>query len=158
VINRRRHRPMFLIDIAVPRNVEPTVNTLDGIFVYDIDDLDRVVKSNLTARVNVAEQAEEIITEEVERMMLRLKTREVTPTIVSLQEQLELVRMSEIERVRAKLGVLTPQQQEAIEAMTRGIINKIAHAPITEMRRKANDPEGIQLIHTIRKLFRLGEG
>ena len=92
------------------------------------------------------------------RMMLRLKTREVTPSIVSLQEQLELVRTSEIERVRARLGVLTPQQQEAIEAMTRGIINKIAHAPITEMRRKAKDPEGIQLIHTIRKLFRLGEG
>ena len=111
VINRRRNRPMFLIDIAVPRNVEPTVNTLDGIFVYDIDDLDRVVKGNLTARMNVAEQAEEIITEEVERMMLRLKTREVTPTIVSLQEQLEQVRMGEIERVRARLGVLTPQQQ-----------------------------------------------
>jgi len=158
VINRRRNRPMFLIDIAVPRNVEPTVNTLDGIFVYDIDDLDRVVKTNLAERVNVAQEAEDIITEEVERMMLRLKTREVAPTIVSLQEQLEQVRMAEIERVRAKLGVLTPQQQEAIEAMTRGIINKIAHAPITEMRRKANDPEGIQLIHTIRKLFRLGEG
>jgi glutamyl-tRNA reductase len=158
VINRRRHRPMFLIDIAVPRNVEPTVNTLDGIFVYDIDDLDKVVKNNLAERMNVAEQAEEIITEEVERMMLRLKTREMAPTIVSLQEQLEQVRMSEIERVRAKLGVLTPQQQEAIETLTRGIINKIAHAPITEMRRKADDPEGIQLIHTIRKLFRLGEG
>jgi len=158
VINRRRHRPMFLIDIAVPRNVEPSVNTLDGIFVYDIDDLDRVVKSNLTARVNVAEQAEEIITEEVERMMLRLKTRDVAPTIVSLQEQLELLRTAEIERVRGKLGALTPQQQEAIEAMTRGIINKIAHAPIAEMRRKANDPDGVQLIHMIRKLFRLGEG
>ncbi len=158
VINKRRNRPMFLIDIAVPRNVEPTVNTLDGVFVYDIDDLDRVVKTNLAERMNVAQEAEDIITEEVERMMLRLKTREVTPTIVSLQEQLEQVRMAEIERVRAKLGVLTPQQQEAIEAMTRGIINKIAHAPITEMRRKANDPEGIQLIHTIRKLFRLGEG
>jgi glutamyl-tRNA reductase len=158
VINRRRHRPMFLIDIAVPRNVEPTVNTLDGIFVYDIDDLEKVVKTNLAERVNVAEQAEEIITEEVERMMLRLKTREVTPTIVSLQEQLEQVRMSEIDRVRAKLGNLTPQQQEAIETLTRGIINKIAHAPITEMRRKADDPESIQLIHTIRKLFRLGEG
>ncbi|MDP8988526.1 MAG: glutamyl-tRNA reductase [Acidobacteriota bacterium] len=158
VINRRRNRPMFLIDIAVPRNVEPTVNTLDGVFVYDIDDLERVVKTNLAERVNVAQEAEEIITEEVERMMLRLRTREVTPTIVSLQEQLEQVRMAEIERVRAKLGTLTPQQQEAIEAMTRGIINKIAHAPISEMRRKANDPEGIQLIHTIRKLFRLGEG
>ena len=158
VINRRRNRPMFLIDIAVPRNVEPSVNQLEGVFLYDIDDLGRVVKTNIEGRRSVAEQAEEIITEEVERMMLRLKTRDVAPTIVSLQEQLELLRTAEIERVRGKLGALTPQQQEAIEAMTRGIINKIAHAPIAEMRRKANDPEGIQLIHMIRKLFRLGEG
>jgi glutamyl-tRNA reductase len=106
----------------------------------------------------VAEQAEEIIAEEVERMMMRLKTREVTPTIVSLQEQLEAVRTGELERMRARLGQLTPQQEEAIEAITRGIVNKIAHTPITELRRKANDPEGLALMATIRKLFRLGEG
>ena len=158
VIGRRRNRPMFLIDIAVPRNIEPSVNQLDNVFLYDIDDLDRVVKSNLQARKNVAEQAEEIIAEEVERMVLRLKTREVTPTIISLQEQLEQLRAAEIERARGKLGALTPQQEEAIEALTRGIINKIAHGPITEMRRKASDPDGIHLMNTIRKLFRLGEG
>jgi glutamyl-tRNA reductase len=158
VISRRRNRPMFLIDIAVPRNIEPSVNQLDNVFLYDIDDLDRVVKSNMQARKNVAEQAEEIITEEVERMVLRLKTREVTPTIISLQEQLEQLRAAEIERARGRLGALTPQQEEAIEALTRGIINKIAHGPITEMRRKASDPDGIHLMNTIRKLFRLGEG
>jgi glutamyl-tRNA reductase len=158
VIGRRRNRPMFLIDIAVPRNIEPAVNQLDGVFLYDIDDLGRVVKNNVEGRRNIAQQAEEIITEEVERMMLRLKTREVTPTIISLQEQLEQLRVSEIERVRGKLGALSPQQQEAVEALTRGIINKIAHVPITEMRRRANDPEGIQLMHMIRKLFKLGEG
>ena len=158
VIGRRRNRPMFLIDIAVPRNIEPAVNKLEGVFLYDIDDLGRVVKTNLEGRRNVAQQAEEIITEEVERMMLRLKTRDLTPTIIGLQEQLEQLRMGEMERVRNKLGNLTPQQQEAVEALTRGIVNKIAHAPIAEMRRKANDPEGIQLIHLIRKLFRLGEG
>ena len=158
VISRRRNRPMFLIDIAVPRNIELSVNQLDNVFLYDIDDLDRVVKSNLQARQNVAEQAEEIITEEVERMVLRLKTREVTPTIISLQEQLEQLRAAEIERARGRLGALTPQQEEAIEALTRGIINKIAHGPISEMRRKASDPDGIHLMNTIRKLFRLGEG
>jgi glutamyl-tRNA reductase len=158
VMSRRRNRPMFLIDIAVPRNIEPAVNQLDGVFLYDIDDLGRVVKNNLEGRRNIAQQAEEIITEEVERMMLRLKTREVTPTIISLQEQLESLRIAEIERVRGKLGALTPQQQEAVEALTRGIINKIAHAPITEMRLRANDPDGIQLMHMIRKIFKLGEG
>ncbi len=158
VINKRRNRPMFLIDIAVPRNIEPSVNELDGVFLYDIDDLGRVVESNLASRRNVAEQAEEIIDEEVQRMMLRLKTREIAPTIVELQEQLEQVRSGEIERMRAKLGPVTPQQEEAIEAITRGIVNKIAHVPITELRRRANDPEGIALMTTIRKLFRLGEG
>ena len=157
VIGRRRNRPIFLIDIAVPRNIEPAVNKLEGVFLYDIDDLGRVVKSNLAGRRNVAEQAEEIITEEVERMMLRLKTRDLTPTIVGLQEHFEQFRVSEMERVRGKLGQLTPQQQEAVEALTRGIVNKIAHAHIAEMRRKANDPEGVQLIDLIRKLFKLGE-
>lgn len=158
VIGRRRGRPMFLIDIAVPRNIEPAVNELEGVFVYDIDDLGRVVQSNLAARKNVAEQAEEIIDEEVQRMLLRLKTREVAPTIVDLQEHLEQVRTGEIERLRGRLGPLTSQQEEAIDAITRGIVNKIAHAPIIELRRKADDPEGLALMTTIRKLFRLGEG
>jgi len=158
VMTRRRNRPMFFIDIAVRRNIEASVNEIDGVFLYDIDDLDRVVKSNLSSRRNVAEQAEEIIDEEVQRMMTRLKTREIAPTIVHLQEQLEQVRAGEIERLRAKLGPLTPQQEEAIEAITRGIVNKIAHTPITELRRKANDPEALTLLVTIRKLFRLGEG
>ncbi len=157
VIGRRRNRPMFLIDIAVPRNIEPEVNNLDNVFLYDIDDLDRVVQTNLQGRSEVAVQAEQIITEEVERMMLRLKTREVAPTIVSLQEQLEQLRSGEVQRMRAKLGALTPQQEEAIEAITRGIINKIAHGPISELRRYAAEPEGVHLLSTIRRLFRLGD-
>jgi glutamyl-tRNA reductase len=158
VIGKRRNRPMFLIDIAVPRNIEPQVNDLDNVFLYDIDDLDRVVKTNLKGRVEVAVEAEDIIREEVERMVLRLKTREVTPTIVSLQEQLELWRTSEIERQRGKLGGLSEQQEEAIQAITRGLINKIAHGPITELRRQAADPGGGHVMGVIRKLFRLGEG
>jgi glutamyl-tRNA reductase len=158
VMSRRRNRPMFLIDIAVPRNIEPEVNTLDGVFLYDIDDLGKVVKTNLETRRNVAGEAEAIISEEVERLLLRLKTRSVTPTIVSLQEKLEQVCVAEIERQRGKLGQLTPQQMEAVEAITRGIANKIAHEPIMELRRKADDPESMQLTHIIRKLFRLGEG
>ncbi len=158
VIGRRRNRPMFLIDIAVPRNIEPEVNQLDNIFLYDIDDLDRVVETNLKGRIAVAVEAEDIIREEVERMMMRLKTREVAPTIVSLQEQFEIMRAAEIHRMRAKLGSLTPQQEEAIDAITRGIINKIAHGPISELRKQAADPAGVHLVGMIRKLFRLGEG
>lgn len=158
VIARRRNRPMFLIDIAVPRNIEPQVNQLDNVFLYDIDDLDRAVQNNLKGRVEVAVEAEDIIREEVERMMLRLKTREVAPTIVSLQEQFEQLRAAEIERMRGRLGDLTPQQEEAIVTITRGIVNKIAHGPISELRKQAADPAGVHLVGMIRKLFRLGEG
>jgi len=158
VMARRRNRPMFLIDIAVPRNIEPLVNELDSVFLYDIDDLQQVVSNNMQGRIQVAAQAEDIIREEVERMMARLKTRQVAPTIVSLQEQLEQTRASEIERMRAKLGKLTPQQEEAIEAITRGIVNKIAHGPISELRRQASEPGGVHLVNIIRKLFRLEEG
>jgi glutamyl-tRNA reductase len=155
VIGRRKNRPMFLIDIAVPRNIEPDVNKLDNVFLYDIDDLDKTVQSNIEGRNQTAVEAEEIIREEVERMMQRLKTREAAPTIVSLQEQLENVRRNEIDRMRARLGPMTPQQEEAIENITRGIINKIAHGPITELRRTASHPEGAHLSDLIRKLFRL---
>jgi glutamyl-tRNA reductase len=158
VIGRRKNRPMFLIDIAVPRNIEPEVNKLDNVFLYDIDDLDKVVQTNIKGRIQVAVEAEDIIREEVERMVQRLKTREVTPTIVSLQEQLAALAQNEIDRNRAKLGELTPQQEEAIQMITRGIVNKVAHGPITELRKQSGDESGVHLVNIVRKLFRLGEG
>jgi len=157
VIDTRKNRPMFLIDIAVPRNIEPAINDLDNVFLYDIDDLQRVVDTNLQGRMESAEEAEAIIREEVERMMARLKTREVVPMIVSLQEQLENTRMSELTRMRGKLGTLTPEQEQALEALTKGIINKIAHGPISELRRQASQPDGHHFIAAIRKVFKLGD-
>jgi glutamyl-tRNA reductase len=154
-IAARRNKPMFVIDIAVPRNVEPSVNQIDNVFLYDIDDLQRVVETNVGERKKRAEQAEKIVAEEVGRMLSRLRAREVAPTIVSLQDQLEQLRLAEVARVRGKLGALTPQQEEAIEVLTRGLINKIAHGPISELRRQAGQPEGIQLVDAIRRLFRL---
>jgi glutamyl-tRNA reductase len=158
VMSARRNRPMFLIDIAVPRNIEPSVNQLDNVFLYDIDDLQKVVDRNVQGRAKVAEEAEDIIAEEVQRMISRLKEREIAPMIVSLQEQLEQVRAGEIERMRSRLGNLTPQQEEAIQALTRGIINKIAHGPISELRKQATQPEGAHFASVIRRVFRLGAG
>jgi glutamyl-tRNA reductase len=157
VIDVRRNRPMFLIDIAVPRNVDPAVNDLDNVFLYDMDDLQRVVDENRQGRLQHAEQAEEIISDEVDRMLARLKAREVAPTIVRLQEQLEELRQAELERLRARFGSLTPQQEEALEALTRGLISKIAHAPIAELRRQAAEPDGVQAVEVIRRVFRLEE-
>ncbi len=157
VIDARKNRPMFLIDIAVPRNIEPSVNELDNVFLYDIDDLQKVVETNLAGRMQSAVDAEAIIREEVDRMMARLKERSVVPTIVGLQEQLESVRSAEVARMRGKLGALTPEQEQALEALTKSIINKIAHGPISELRRHATQPDGHHFVAAIRKVFRLGD-
>ncbi|MCC7174145.1 MAG: glutamyl-tRNA reductase [Bryobacterales bacterium] len=156
-IEVRRNRPMFLIDIAVPRNVDPAVNQIDNVFLYDIDDLQRVAEQNRQGRMVRAEQAEQIVSEEVDRLLARLKAREVAPTIVRLQEQLEQLRLAELERLRPRLGPLSASQEEALEALTRGIISKIAHAPIAELRRQAAEPDGVQAVDVIRRVFRLEE-
>jgi glutamyl-tRNA reductase len=155
VIAARRNKPMFLIDIAVPRNIEPAVNEIDNVFLYDIDDLQEVVNANLRERLKAAERAESLVADEVERTMARLKVAEVTPTIVGLQEQLEQIRAGEIEKARRKYGPFTPEQEQAIEALTHGIVNKIAHGPISEIRNHAGHPEGAHVIAAIRKAFHL---
>lgn len=156
-LEARRNRPMFLIDIAVPRNIDPAVNELESAFLYDIDDLQKVVDANRQGRMKHAEQAEQIIAEEVDRMLARLKAREVAPTIVRLQEQLEALRTAEMERLRTRLGPLTPEQAQAVDALTKSIVAKIAHAPIAELRRQAAEPGGLAAIELIRRIFRLDE-
>jgi glutamyl-tRNA reductase len=159
-IEARRRQPMFLIDIAVPRNIDPAVNELEHAFLYDIDDLQRIVDRNLKGRREVADEAERIVSQEVDRLLARLRTRDVTPTIVSLQEQLEAVRRDVLSRYRPRLGQLTPEQDQALEALTRGIINKIAHGPISELRREAGKTVGEEpgeIITFIRRMFRLGD-
>ncbi len=155
VIAARRNKPMFVIDIAVPRNIDPAVNEVDNVFLYDIDDLQEVVNANLRERMKEADHAETMVTEEVERMMARLKVAEVTPTIVGLQEQLEQIRSAEIEKVRRKCGPFTPELEQAIEMLTRGIVNKIAHGPISELRTHAGRPEGAHVVAAIRKAFHI---
>jgi glutamyl-tRNA reductase len=157
VINVRKNKPMFLIDIAVPRNIDPAVNKIDNVFLYDIDDLQGVVNANLRERMKESERAEEIVVQEVDRMMARLKVQEVAPTIVSLQEQLEQIRLAEVARLARRLGTLTPEQLDAIDAATRAIVNRIAHGPISELRRQAGNPEGTQVIDAIRRVFHLQE-
>ncbi|HSU60687.1 MAG TPA: glutamyl-tRNA reductase [Bryobacteraceae bacterium] len=160
-IESRRNQPMFLIDIAVPRNIDPAVNGLDHAFLYDIDDLQRLADRNLRARREVAQHAESIVAEEVTRLEAKLRERNVTPTIVSLQEQLEAIRSDVLGRYRARLGPLTAEQEDALQALTRGIVNKIAHGPISEMRRQAaaqdrgEENRETELITAVRRIFRL---
>ncbi len=155
VMKARRNKPVFIVDIAVPRNVESSVNELDNVFLYDIDDLQKVVERNVLGRAEAAEHAARIIEEEVHWLENRMREREVSPAIVSLQGRLEEVRAAEIERYRTKIGPLNPAQDEAIEAMTRGIINKIAHGAIAELRRQGAQGDPTVMLEMIRRIFRL---
>jgi glutamyl-tRNA reductase len=154
-LHQRRNKPMFFIDIAVPRDVDPAVNDLDGIFVYDIDDLQAVVNANLADRSEEARRAEALIEEEVERFLARLQTADVVPTIVSLQEHLETIRQAEIDRVRGRLGSLSAEQEMAVEALSRGIINKIMHTPIVTLKSAAREGQGTTISDVVRRLFNL---
>jgi glutamyl-tRNA reductase len=162
-LQRRKNRPMFFIDIAVPRDVDVAVNKLDGIFVYDIDDLQNVVAGHVSARTAEAARAEAIIAAEVDRFEDRMHTLDVVPTIVSLQDHLEQIRQAEVDKVRGRLGPLSPEQELAVEAMTRGIVNKVLHTPITALKSAAREARSAKgraaeagtLIELIRKIFNL---
>jgi glutamyl-tRNA reductase len=136
-LQRRKNRPMFFIDIAVPRDVDAELNKLDGIFVYDIDDLQQVVQANLQDRSVEAGRAEEIIEAEVKRYETRVQGREAVPAIVSLQQHVEAIRRAEFERARGKLGKLSPEQEMAVDALTRSIVNKMLHPSLVGLKRDA---------------------
>src|ERR1700683_2460466 len=152
---RRKNRPMFFIDIAVPRDVAPEMAKLDGIFAYDIDDLQQAVSSHVADRHHEAELAEAIIAYELDRFEARLHALDVVPTIVSLQDHLETIRQAEIDRVRGRMGPLTPEQEMAVEALTRGIINKVMHTPVTTLKTAAREAEATTLVEVVRRLFNL---
>jgi glutamyl-tRNA reductase len=157
ILSARRNRPMFFVDIAVPRDIDPAVNELDNAFLYDIDDLGQVVDENRKQREREAVWAEEIVQQEVQRMLKRLASREVAPTIIAIEDRLNRIRESEIERHRGKLTALTPEQREAVEAVTRGIVNKILHGPITEIKNGAGEPEHGHLVKLVRRMFGVAE-
>jgi len=153
----RKNRPIFFIDIAVPRDIDPAVNELENAFVYDIDDLEQVVEANRKQREREAVWAEEIVRQEVQKMMRRLASNDVVPTIKALERRLEQIRQSEMERFGSRLGAMTPDQREAVDALLRGIVNKILHGPITELKSRAGEPEQGTLVQLIRKIFGVGD-
>jgi glutamyl-tRNA reductase len=156
ILSARRNRPVFFVDIAVPRDIDPVVNELDNAFVYDIDDLGQVVEANKKQREREAVWAEEIVQEEVQKTMRRLASRDLVPTIVALEDRLNAIREGEVERYNTRLGNLTPEQRQAVDALTRGIMNKILHGPITELKNGAGQPEQAALVRLVRKIFGLG--
>jgi glutamyl-tRNA reductase len=141
----RRNKPMFFIDIAVPRDVDPEMNKLDGIFVYDIDDLQQVAASHMEERGRQAIDAEALIAAEVERFHLRQRTVNIAPAIVALQRKAEEIRIAEIERMHGRLGPLSPEQLAAVEALTRGLVNKFLHPPMQALKQAAREGDEARL-------------
>jgi glutamyl-tRNA reductase len=144
-LRRRRNRPMFFIDIAVPRDVDPEMGKLEGIFVYDIDDLQQVAAAHMAERSREATDAEALIAGEVERFHQRLLTVNVAPAIVALQRQAEEIRQTELRRSQARLGSLSAEQTAAVESLTRGLVNKFLHPPMQALKQAAREHDAARL-------------
>ncbi len=155
VMKERRHKPMFFIDISVPRNIDPEVNNIDNCYLYDVDDLQGVVVANLNERQKEAEQAEAIIIDEIEKFYRWIKSLDVVPTIIALRQSCDSVRKAEMAKALASFPNLTEKEQKVLDAMTSAIVNKILHHPVTHLKKEANKIEGDLYIDTIRKLFDL---
>jgi len=155
VIRQRKNKPMFFIDIAVPRDIDPKVNDIDNVYLYDVDDLQGVVQSNLKERQKEAKKAEAIIDLEIEQFHRWISSLEVVPTIVSLRKRLEDIRRGELEKTFATLKELGPKEKKSIEALTSAIINKVLHQPITILKQSQNDGAGENYVDAVRMLFDL---
>ncbi|NVM26261.1 MAG: glutamyl-tRNA reductase [Desulfobacterales bacterium] len=151
----RKNRPLFFIDIAVPRNVESQVNGIANVFVYDIDDLSGIVESNINKRKGEAVKAERMVAEEVIKFTEWLKTLDVVPTIVDLKDKCENIRRIELKKTLSSLGDLTPEQRKAVENMTTSIAKKILNDPIVFLRRKKDRASRNLYLDIARKLFNL---
>jgi glutamyl-tRNA reductase len=155
IIHQRRHRPIFLIDIANPRDIDPACNEVDNVYLYNIDDLQAVVAANLQERQREAERAEPILQREVGIYLNWMQSLDVVPTIVSLRQRVEEIRSVEVNRALGRLGDLSPEQREAITAMSHAMINKILHQPMTELKRRATLKDGHLYTSVLRRLFGL---
>lgn len=151
---QRKQRPMFFIDIAMPRDVAPEVDRVEGIFVYNIDDLQSVATSHLSNRAREAEDAEAIVDKEVERYIGQVHALDGVPAILALQQGLEQTRRREMHRGASHLANLTPEQWEAVEQLTQALVHKLQHAPIQAIKRAARDGDRATLA-IIRDIFDL---
>ncbi len=154
----RRHRPMFLIDIAVPRDLDPDINRVRDAYLYDIDDLQHVVEQNRSEREKEAQHAERIVEQELASVNDWLRSLEVVPTIASLRETVEDIRRSELQRLGNKMSDLTDEQRARVEMLTASIVNKILHVPTVKMKEVAGRDQCYLYVDAVRTLFDLDDG
>jgi glutamyl-tRNA reductase len=157
VLRHRKGRPMFLIDIAVPRDLDPAINELDSCYLYDIDDLEAVVADSLAGRRREAARAEALAVEEAARFREWQVSREVVPAIASLRARAEEIRAGELARAENRLGRLTEVERQAVESVTAQIVNKLLHLPIVRMKEAAATADGPAYVDALEHLFGLEE-
>ena len=157
VMRARPERPLFLVDIALPRDVDPAAGELEQVFLYNLDDLQGIVKESLARRSEELERAEAIVREETGRFMGWLQSREVIPTIVALRDRFEAIRQSELTRLQPKLAGLPPDVRDRVDEVTRLLVEKLLLAPTAGLKDAPNDERAAQLSEAITQLFRLGE-
>jgi glutamyl-tRNA reductase len=148
----RYQRPLFLIDIAVPRDIEPSVGKLHGVFLYDLDDLRTVAESNMRERRKEAAAAEALVEKEARDFLEWQKSLDVVPLLKELRQRAEDIRKAEVEKARRRLGPLSPEQERALDAATEAIVQKLLHAPtvqLKEMVRNGHPPEQIGLLRKL---------
>ena len=154
-VRARRGRPIFFVDIAVPRDLDPAINDLEGCYLYDVDDLDRVVRESLAGRRDEAERAEAIAEAEAEEFRAWQLSREVVPAIAQLRRRGEEIRRTELARARSRLERLSPSERRAVESLSAGIVAKLLHAPTVRLKEAAATPGGSVYAKTVRELFGL---
>lgn len=156
-IKSRRNTPMFFIDIAVPRDIDPKVNELDSVFVYDIDDLQNVVDANLAERKKEAEKAEKIINEEVEAFYQWIKSLQVKPLLISLRKEMEKIKNDELAELKRKLPQLTEDNENAINAFASALVNKILHHPTIFLKEISTSEDGYVYLEAFKRIFNIRE-
>jgi glutamyl-tRNA reductase len=154
-LHARKNKPMFLIDIGVPRNIDPRVNDLPNVYLYNIDDLDGIVEKNRLVREKEAKQAENIVEEEQKRFYTWLQQQEVTPTILTLKQKFESIRLKEIEKTFSRWEGLREEDREKVNALTHAIVNKIIHDPINFLKNKSQKKQFP--IEEIKRIFNLND-
>lgn len=155
VIRKRKNKPMFFIDIAFPRDIDPEVNDIENCYLYDIDDLQKITDDNKLEREKEAVKAEKLIEEEIALFSEWLLSLNVAPTITSIREQAENIRVLELEKTFSKLKDLSEKQKTAIDSLTSSIVNKILHKPTVVLRKQTKENNGYWYIKVARHLFHL---
>ena len=151
----RYQRPLFLIDIAVPRDIDPAARKISGIFLYDLDDLRSVAEANLRERQKEAAAAESLVDREVREFLEWQKSLDVVPILIELRRRADEIRRIEVERARRRLGPLTPEQEAALDAATSAIVNKLLHPPTILIKEMARNGYGAEQVALLRKLLGL---